>query len=283
MYEGLTPTKFGRVQSPPPMQLHRLHIPTPASRLKQVMHTPALPVLDQEDLDTQGISTSALVPGAQEVTALGSCVYNSMTQHLAERWVAAGRDLAAISLKDTGCAKVSLSATDAKQDEEFAIVAYHAGTDQTGNPATEWPPTDCGSSGFDACQFLEQQGLATTYKTGAGVRGALSQLQSGTVMQGFPWFKSWMSTDKDGFVDGDGSVDAFMAALESGVAGGHETLQVGIPQLALPKSGHLELQNTIIECLNSWSTAFGISGRYRLHASTLDLLGSYADFKQIAV
>jgi hypothetical protein len=273
-----TPTKFGRIASPPPMQLHRFHVPAPASQLKEVAHQVALPVLDQEDLFSQGIDTSQLVTGAVAVDALGSCTCQSGTAHIAERWVAAGKDLADLSLFGK-----TLSATDSKTDEEAAILLYHAVTDQTGNPASEWPPTDCGSSGYYVCTELERLKVASSYTTGAGVRGALSLLQTGTVMQGFPWFRAWMTTDSQGFVDGHGGIEAFVAALESGVAGGHETLQVGIPQLAVTKLGHLDLGSTVIECLNSWSTAFGLNGRYRIHASTLDLLSGYADFKQITV
>jgi hypothetical protein len=181
-------------------------------------------------------------------------------------------------------AALGLSPTNAADDEEFAILLYHLVTDQTGNPASEWPPTDCGSSGYYVCTELEKQGLASTYRTGSGVLGALSLLQSGTVMQGLPWFESWFQPDADGFVDGDGSVDALMAALDSGVAGGHETLQTGIPQLALTSAGTVNLEATVIRVRNSWSPAWGpLGGDYLIHASTLDYLAQYADFKQVAI
>lgn len=277
MYEGLTPTKFGQVTSPAPQQLHRLHITAPAAQLREVEHQVPIPVLDQEDLVKQGIDTSQLVKGALKVDALGSCTCNAGTAHLAERWAAANKSLDGLSVFGT-----YLSATDAKADEEAAILLYHQVTDQTGNPASEWPPTDCGSSGFYVCQELERMNLTRGYKTGSGVLGALSLLQTGTVMQGFPWFNAWFQPDSQGFVDGDGSVDAFMAALDSGVAGGHETLQIGIPQLALTSSGQVDLARTVIRVRNSWSTSWGpLGGDYLVHASTLDLLSAYADFKQI--
>lgn len=283
-YDGPTPTKLGRIQSPPPMQLHRLHVAAAPAKLREVSHPVPVPVLDQEAFGAQGIDVTALVKGAQPADALGNCVYNAMTAHVAERTAAAGKDLSSVVISAPGCATVSLSATDARQDEEFAIVAYHAGTDQTGNPATEWPPTDGGSSGYDACTLLERLKLASTYKTGSGVLGALSMLQAGTVMEGKPWFRSWFQPDSQGFIDGDGSADAFRAALDSGVAGGHETLQVGIPQLAVTASGQVDLQNTVIEELNSWSASWGpLGGRYRIHASTLAYLAAYADWKQAVI
>lgn len=282
MYEGLTPTKFGRIQSVASMQMHRLHMTAASATLKEVQHSVPIPVLDQEDLFAQGIDTSSIVPGAQKVDALGSCTCNAGTAHLAERWAAAGKDLSAITLKGAP-SHLSVSATNAATTEEFAIFLYHLVTDQTGNPATEYPPTDCGSSGLYVASELEKQGLASSYKTGSGVLGTLSLLQSGTVMQGLPWFNSWFTPDAQGFIDGDGSVDALMAALDSGVAGGHETLQTGIPQLALTSAGTVNLEATVIRVRNSWSASFGLSGDYLIHASTLDYLAQYADFKQVAI
>ena len=282
-YEGVTPTKFGRVQSVPPMQLHRLHVAAPPVALKEVQHAVPVPVLDQEDLFAQGINVSGLVPGAQNVDALGSCTCNAGTAHLAERWAAAGKDPSAITLKGAP-SHLSVSGANAATTEEFAIFLYHLVTDQTGDPASEWPPADCGSSGYYVCAELEKQGLASTYKTGAGVLGALSLLQAGTVMQGAPWFNAWFTPDAQGFIDGDGSAGSVQAALDSGVAGGHETLQTGIPQLAITSAGTVDLQNTVIRVRNSWSPDWGpLGGDYLIHASTLDYLAQYADFKAVVV
>lgn len=279
MYPGLSQTKFGRVQSTPPLQLRRLHVPGPGP-LREVEHQVPIPVLDQEDLIRQGVLTDELVPGASRADALGSCTCQAGTGHLAERWTAAGR-----SLTDLTLLGIPLSATDAAEDEKAAVLLYHQVTDQTGDPATEWPPADCGSSGYYVCAELERLGFASTYKTASGVLGALSLLQAGTVMQGLPWFRAWMQADSQGFIDGDGSPGALEAAVASGVAGGHETLQTGIPQLAVTASGVVDLANTVIRCRNSWSRNWNPSfeGEFLLHASTLDFLSTYCDFKQIAI
>lgn len=279
MLAGTTTTKFGRVQAPPPQRFSRLHFHREGTRLKEVSHDIPLPVLDQEDLDTQGIDTSALVKGAQRVTALGSCTCNAGTACLAERLAAAGKSLADAVIPGY---PVRLSETAAVGDEEFAIVLYHLVTDQTGNPASEWPPADCGSSGYDVCTELERLRLAASCKSAADVTGGLSMLQDGTVMQGSPWFESWMTPDKDGFVDGDGSLDALRAAIESGVAGGHETVQRGIPQLGQLANGTIDLSRTVIRVRNSWSADWpgSLVGDFLLHASTLNYLSSYVDYKQ---
>jgi len=283
VYEGPTPTKFGQYQVAPSRQFRRLHLHD-GSPLHEVEHHIPIGVLDQEDLFAQGIDTSKLVPGARRVDALGSCTCNSGTAHVAERWTAAGRDLAGIHLTAATNTTITLSATNTAADEEFAVVLYHAVTDQTGDPATEWPPTDCGSSGYYVCTELERKGFARSYRSAPNVLGALSLLQTGTVMQGAPWFNAWMQPDSQGFIDGDGSLDALYAAIESGVAGGHETLQYAIPQLGQLRDGTTDLTRTVIRVRNSWSAGWGpLGGDYLIHASTLDYLGQYADYKAITV
>jgi hypothetical protein len=281
MYEGPTSTKFGQVAVAEPLRFDLLAFHD-NSILKEVEHDIPIPVLDQEDLHKQGIEVTKLVPGAQDTDALGSCTCNTGTAHIAERWAAAGKDLAGLKLTG-GTGVISMSATDSTADEEFAILLYHVVTDQTGAPSQEWPPTDCGSNGLFVCQELITAGFATSYKAAANVTAALTLLQTGTVMQGGPWFNSWMNPDKNGFVDGDGSYEAVHAAMKSGVAGGHETLQRGIPQLAQAGNGAVDLHNTVIKVRNSWSTQFGLNGDYLLHASTLNYLARYYDYKAAVV
>jgi hypothetical protein len=281
MYHGPTTTKFGQVAVAEPLRFDLLEFHN-ESTLKEVDHVIPIPVLDQEDFGKQGIDVTKLVPGALAADALGSCTCNSGTAHIAERWAAAGKDIAALSV--TGASgPINLSATDAVNDEKFAIVLYHLVTDQTGDPAQEWPPTDCGSNGLYVCQELIKLGYASSYKAASSVTGAITLLQTGTVMQGGPWFNSWMNPDSNGFVDGDGSIEALQAAIQSGVAGGHETLQRGIPQIAQTSNGSVELQNTVIKVRNSWSTQFGVDGDYLLHASTLSYLARHYDFKTAIV
>jgi hypothetical protein len=277
MYAGTTSTKFGQFAVAEPLRFDLLafHDDTP---LKEVEHDIPIPVLDQEDLHQQGIDVTKLVPGAADTDALGSCTCNTGTAHIAERWAAAGKDLSGLKLTG-GTGAITMSAADSMADEEFAILLYHLVTDQTGVPSQEWPPTDCGSNGLYVCQELIAQGFAASYKSASNVTADITLLQSGSVMQGGPWFNSWMKPDSNGFVDGDGSYEAMRAAVNSGVAGGHETLQYGIPQLALASNGSVDLAHTVIKVRNSWSTQFGLNGDYLLHASTLNYLLKYYDFK----
>jgi len=281
MYAGTTSTKFGQFAVAEPLRFDLLafHDDTP---LKEVEHDIPIPVLDQEDLHKQGIDVTKLVPGAADTDALGSCTCNTGTAHIAERWAAAGKDLSGLKLTG-GTGAITMSATGSTADEEFAILLYHLVTDQTGVPSQEWPPTDCGSNGLYVCQELIAQGFAASYKSASNVTADITLLQSGSVMQGGPWFNSWMTPDSNGFVDGDGSYEAMRAAVNSGVAGGHETLQHGIPQLALASNGSVDLAHTVIKVRNSWSTQFGLNGDYLLHASTLNYLLKYYDFKAVVL
>lgn len=274
MFEGTTATKFGRVAVAEPMRLDRLHLHR-GEPLREVDHEPPIPVLDQEDLIEQGINTAALIPGAQRVDALGSCTCNAATASLAERYATAR---GAGSLADLG-----LSTTDAVADEEYAIRLYHQVTWQTGNPASEWPPTDCGSNGLYVATELETQGLISGHRTAHGIHNVVSLLQTGTAIMGVPWFNAWMQPDSQGFIDGAGTLDDLQWAIASGVAGGHETCITAVERLVLTATDTIDAAKSHLRIRNSWSRAFGDGGSFRLHLSTLELLGQYADVKQFIV
>lgn len=274
LYEGTTPTKFGRYRVADPMRLDRMHHHR-GEQLREVDHEPPIPVLDQEDLIEQGIDTSALVPGAIRVDALGSCTCNAGTASLAERYAAVhGVD----ALRGIG-----LSTTDAVADEEYAILLYHAVTDQTGDPAREWPPTDCGSNGLYVSTELEKQGLTSGHKTAHGITNLISMLQGGTVIMGLPWLNVWMEPNRLGFIDGYGSADDLQQAIASGVAGGHETCITAVEQLVVDEAGRIDTRASHLRVRNSWSGGWGDAGSYRIHLSTLEMLGQYVDFKQLVV
>ena len=63
----------------------------------------------------------------------------------------------------------------------------------------------------------ERAGLSKGHRTASGSQHIASLLQRGTVIQGTPFFCAWMEPGSSGFVDGDGSLEAFQAAVNSGV------------------------------------------------------------------
>lgn len=267
-YDGPTPTKFGRYAVAEPMRFDVVHLDK-GGPLKEVDHESPVPVLDQEDLFKQGINTAKLIKGAQKVDALGSCTANATAASVGQILAAAGKALPS-----------GLSTSDPVASEEWAIRFYNACTDQTGDPSQEWPPTDCGSTGLYCCHELIKQKVASTYKTASGGQNIASLLQSGTVIQGTPWFNSWFNPDSNGFIDGNGSRSAFEDAINSGVAGGHETCISAIETLVLSATGKVQAAKTVLRVRNSWSSSFADHGSFRVHLSTLSMLGSQADFKQ---
>lgn len=279
MYQGVTPTKFGRYAVAEPPRFDLFHHARPA--VTTVDHEPPIGVLDQEDLLAQGIHVSALVPGAPDADALGSCTCNAGTVSLAERLYAASRDPHALVnagiMPETDEYTGGDPRVAATHNEQFAIRLYHDVTSQAGDPAQEWPPTDCGSTGLHVCTTLERRGVARAHRVATSVEAALSLLQDGTVMMGAPWFNAWMEPDEHGFVDGDGTPDDLERAMSSGVAGGHETCLTAI------EAASADLLSVVIRVRNSWSASWGDHGSYRVHASTLRMLGSHCDYKQLVI
>lgn len=281
MYDGTTPTKFGRYHAAEPFRAELLHLYR-GTPLKTAEHAIPIPVLDQEDLLSQAIDTSALVPGAAKADALGSCTANATTASLAERYKTAGRDVTKLALP-SGLRGVHVSPDAEVPCEEFAIVFYDLCTHQTGDPAQEWPPTDCGSTGLFCCREAIRQKFITSYKTGTGGHTLASMLQAGSVIIGSPWFNDWMEPDASGFVDRDGSMEALQIAMSSGVAGGHETCAYQLPRLKLTAAGQVDLQSSWVQVRNSWSRSWGLSGDYRIHLSTIDWLAQSTDLKQFVL
>lgn len=268
-------------------KLGRFHVAEPASTLRTlhrhdgadlrpVDHEPPLAPLDQENLLSQDIHTSQIIPGASDADALGSCVCNAATAHLSTL-LARPRFAALIGANTVDPYSETVAA------ERYAIRLYHQTTDLTGDPATEWPPTDCGSSGVFVCKELRAQGITTGFRTAASPLDVPSLLQTGTVIVGCPWFNSWFEPDPAGFVDGFGGPDDLDAAISSGVAGGHETCVVALERVEQLPGGAVDPGRTVLRVRNSWGPGWADHGDYRVHLSTWAALAHYVDFRQAIV
>lgn len=274
---------YGRVQvAEPPSNLKSLHIHDGVTPLKVVSHVPPIEVLDQSDLIEQGIFTDKLIPGAARVDSLGSCTANTFIE-------AASRHLTLEAFIDlieklTGIRQTPVNVyTDTVVLEKAAIVFYHMCTDQTGDSGSEWPPTDCGSSGPFIVELAIKLGVCTGQHICAASQ-LVSLLQNGVAMMGSPWFYSWEQTDTGGYIDGDGSPAALRTAIASGVAGGHETLLFGVTDLSFDLHGNINPLETVLEGRNHWKVngaPWGVGGNYKVHLSTLMALGSHCDFRQL--
>ena len=269
-----TPTKFGRVHVAEPFSsILRLHQHNPAVTLKAVAHPPKVPVLDQEDLQAQGIDTSRVIPGAPVADALGSCVANATLAAVSTVLTRTGAEALAQALPGAALAG------DPVADEKTAIRLYHALTDQTGEPATEWPPTDCGSSGLWACKWLESHQVITGHRIAHGADSIVSLMQTHALITGQPWLNAWMTPGSDGFIDGDGSPQRLAEDINGGVAGGHEACWYGIDSLATDEDGHVDPDNTVIRFRNSWSPGWALDGDGLAHLSTFIYLARWCDHR----
>jgi len=270
-------TKLGRYQVVEDPGLNRLHFHL-GGALKKVDHEPKADVLDQEDLLAQGIDTATLVPGAAKVDALGSCTANATTVALSNLGDAAF--FAQATAKLLGGGGVT-SYANTKSAEEFAILFYHNCTDQTGDPNTEYPPTDCGSSGPYVVEYAKSLGLIAGDTVAHGAQNIVSLMQTDGLIVGQPWLTAWMEPNAQGFIDGDGSMDNLDAQISQGVAGGHETYWSAIEKLVVTRAGRVDPTKTVIRFRNSWTKNWGDNGSGRVHLSTFMALGQYCDFRQL--
>ncbi|MGW7001444.1 hypothetical protein ACWGCW_01105 [Streptomyces sp. NPDC054933] len=234
------------------------------TELKPVRHEIPIPILDQQDLLAQGVQVSELVPGAQDVDALGSCTAQTGTAALA--WL-----LGADRLDEVG-----LSGTDAVADEQYAIRLYHEATLDDDDLRDEWPPTDCGSSGLGVARALHARGAVGSYVHATSADAFASLLQTGPVMVGMPWTQAFFEPDGEGFIDsGDW--------MSSGIAGGHEVLAIGLEKVEQDSAGRAIPQQTVMRLRNSWSTNWNpvLSGEFRMRLSTYQVMRSAMDLIQL--
>lgn len=271
---------YGRNHVPEaPSALLLLHQDDGVAPLKTVDYEPKVGVLDQSDLQSQGIYTDLLIRGAKRVDALGSCTANATISALSNilptvNFLMLPKMIAHTTheLSDNG---------DVVNAERAAVLFYHACTDQTGQPAEEWPPTDCGSSGAYVVQELQKLKLASGAKIASGASNIVSLLQQNGLIVGQPFLNAWETPDRFGFIDGDGSAATLEAQIRQGVAGGHETYLSAVEKLTLFPNGSVDARNTIIRFRNSWGHSWGDHGSYRAHLSTYVALGGSCDFRLI--
>lgn len=191
---------------------------------------------------------------------LGSCTGNAGTKMLAYLHK---DNLGAVTLGGK-----SLSATDARQNEEFAVELYHQATVNDGFDGT-FPPEDTGSSGLGVMRSARLSGLVRVYYHALTLRGMASMLQKGPNIVGMPWYDAFFSPDGNGFIDSDPNWQ------RSGLAGGHEIYQ-----------GELEAwdESDASKCIfvfdNSWGSDWGQSGRFRMRGSTYNAMREQIDVMQ---
>lgn len=273
---------YGRYQTPERAgYLADLHVHDGTVYLKQVDHETPVAVLDQSDLLAQGIHCSRFIPGAGDVDELGSCTAETALEALARILTIEHFLTVCEQLINHRASQGPIAYSSAAGIQRAAIAFYHQCTHQTGRTDEEWPPTDCGSSGPYIVEELLRLGVIGSQKIAHAGEDLISLMQSDGVLMGSPWFYSWEEPDQHGFIDGNGSATAFQEAVDSGLAGGHETYLAAVEKLVLLPTGHVDVAKTVIRGRNHWTRSWGDHGCYRVHLSTLVRAGGQCDFRQI--
>lgn len=232
--------------------------------IKPVEWAPKVPVLDQQDLTAQGIRTSELFPGTQDVDALGSC-----TAQAATALISVLHDAATL-------AEAGLDVTDPAAAEKWAIGLYSDATHRDQWHDQAWPSTDCGSSGLGVAKALRSRGLVDQYGHATTAEELCALLQTGPVLMGMPWY--------DGFFSPGGDLallDDIPHWQSSPVVGGHEVCITALEDVAYDEDhGRLFYDHTILRVQNSWSASWGDAGSFRMSLALYQELRSEIDAVQ---
>lgn len=167
-----------------------------------------------------------------------------------------------------GC-NVLTAAEDQQLCEKFAVMLYSDAT-HVDPYAGSYPPSDTGSSGLAICKVLTSRGTIGGYRWARSAYGFLRLLQAGPVLQGMPWYNAFFQPDSNGFIDADPHWSA------SGLAGGHEVEAIGV------ELSTSDVFDSAVIYANSWGTAWGDAGRFRMRLRTYEQL-SGVDLKQFVV
>ncbi|WP_448333500.1 hypothetical protein [Streptomyces sp. DSM 41534] len=223
---------------------------------------PRIPVLDQQRLLAQGIRTSTLFEGVDDVDALSSCTGN------------AGTALLSILLTKAEAEQAGLDLVDATAAEEWAIRFYADATTADEWMDYTWPAQDCGSSGLGVAKALHRRGLIDQYGHATTAEELCRDLQTGPVLMGMPWKQAFFDPDSNGFIDHASDW------ASSPDAGGHEVCIVALEDVALKGTGALMPEHTVLRFRNSWSPSWGDSGDGRMYLTTYLALRSEIDLCQ---
>lgn len=229
--------------------------------LHPVEWAPKIPVLNQQQLLSQGIHTSQLFDGVDDVDALGSCTANAATAALSV-------------LHDTATlAAAGLDTTDPAAAEMWAIGLYAEATTKDQWHDATWPTTDCGSSGLGVAKALRGRGLIDQYGTATTAEELCMLLQAGPVLMGMPWHDAFSSPVGDLAL-----LDEIPNWQNSLVVGGHEVCITALEAVALnDATGRLFYDHTILRVQNSWSASWADAGSFRMSLALYQALRADVD------
>jgi hypothetical protein len=230
--------------------------------LRPTEWTPKVPVLNQQDLTTQGIHTSQMFDGVDDVDALGSCTANAATTLISVLHDADTLTVAGLNVADPAAA------------EKWAIGLYADATTKDQWLDYTWPSSDCGSSGLGVAKALRARGLIDQYGHATTAEELCQLLQTGPVLMGMPW--------QDAFFEPVGELallDEIPDWQFSAVAGGHEVCITALEAVATDDHG-LIYDHTILRARNSWTKSWGDNGEFRFSLAMYQALRTEIDLIQ---
>lgn len=232
--------------------------------LHPIEWAPKVPVLNQQQLIAQGIHTSRLFDGVDDVDALGSCTANAAT--------------ALVSVLHTAdtLAQYGLNTADPVAAEMWAIGLYADATTKDQWHDNQWPAIDCGSSGLGVAKALKDHGLIDQYGTATTAEELCQLLQTGPVLMGLPWHDAFFTPP-----EGEALLDEIPNWQASPVVGGHEVCITALETVALDETnGGLFYDHTVLRVQNSWSSSWGDAGSFRMSLALYQALRSEIDLVQ---
>lgn len=236
--------------------------PYSGETIRTVEWAPRVPVLDQQGLLGQGIRTSEMFQGVDDLDALGSCTANAATA------------LLSVLLTHDACAAVGLDTTDAVAAERWAIGLYADATKADEWLDYTWPSADCGSSGLGVAKALRGRGLIDQYGHATNAEELCALLQTGPVLMGMPWYDAFFSP-----VSSTALLDEIPDWQQSPVAGGHEVLITALESVA-EIEGDVSYKHTVIRFQNSWTKSWGDNGSARMSLAVYEQLRGQIDVIQ---
>jgi hypothetical protein len=146
----------------------------------------------------------------------------------------------------------ALPATRPNLDEAEAVKVYSLATSLDSYPG-QYPPTDTGSDGLDACKAGQQLGLLSGYTHCLDLNSMQLALQTGPVIIGIDWYSS--------FDDPDPNTGLVAISKSAYVRGGHEVEVLGV-----------DPDKQLFMAVNSWGTSWGMSGTFCFSFDTMSRL-----------
>lgn len=136
---------------------------------------------------------------------------------------------------------------------ERLIVATYSQLTRLDDIPGQYPPEDTGSDGLSFGKLAKAKGWIPGYQHAMGITDALDALQTHAVITGVDWHEGFDQPNADGLV-----------TISGQVRGGHEFVVDEYRQRGTVPTPAEDL----VGCANSWSTRWGLRGRFFMTVST---------------